>query len=59
MQPVGGGRLGQAVGDSCAASAYDVGCEGLCLGAADWESCQGGAESPEWSGALGAGGRWH
>ena len=42
------------MGDSCAASAYDVGCEGVCLGAADWEACQGRAESTEWSGALGA-----
>ena len=47
MQPVEGGLFGQAAGDLCAALAYDVGCEGVCLGAADWEACQGGAESPE------------
>ena len=34
MQPVEGGLFGQAVGNLCAALAYDVGREGVCLGAA-------------------------
>ena len=42
MQPVERGLFGQAAGDSCAALAYDVGCEEVCLGAADWDHAREG-----------------